>query len=131
MARSERAVLSSRVLALTCDSRGSSPNRGRLVDDDPPVARDDDLWIPVAVVVQRVLLAVAANEIIIGGLSHSLSTAAWLSGWLFGDGGGGGGGSGDGGSGGCIPSLGDCRRRGCESNGARCLCERARKGGRE
>lgn len=32
------------------------------------------------------LLAVAANEIIIGGLSHSSSTAAWLSGWLFGDG---------------------------------------------
>lgn len=55
------------------------------MDDDPPVARDDyDLWIPV--VVRRVLLAVAANEIIIGGLSHSSSTAAWLSGWLFGDG---------------------------------------------
>lgn len=56
--------------------------------DDPAVARDDDLWIPVAVVVRirRVLLAVAANEIIIGGLSHSSSTAAWQSGWLFGDG---------------------------------------------
>lgn len=36
---------------------------------------------------RRVLLAVAANEIIIGGLSHSSSTAAWQSGWLFGDGG--------------------------------------------
>lgn len=32
------------------------------------------------------LLFVAANEIIIGGLSHSSSTAAWQSGWLFGDG---------------------------------------------
>jgi len=31
-------------------------------------------------------LAVAANEIIIGRLSHSSSTAAWQSGWLFGDG---------------------------------------------
>lgn len=31
-------------------------------------------------------LVVAANEIIIGGLSHSSSTAAWQSGWLFGDG---------------------------------------------
>lgn len=31
-------------------------------------------------------LAVAANEIIIGGLSHSSSTAAWQSGRLFGDG---------------------------------------------
>lgn len=72
-------------------------------------------------------LAVAANEIIIGGLSHSSSTAAWQSGWLFGDGavaaavavtvaGGGGG---------CIPpSLGDRRgrRRGCERvTGERCL----------
>jgi len=79
----------------------------------------------------RVLLAVAANEIIIGGLSrHSSSTAAWRSGWLF-----------DGGAaaavvavvvtaltvGGCIPPLGDRRRRGCESNGER---GRAREGGR-
>lgn len=36
--------------------------------------------------VRRVPLAVAANEIIIGGLSHSSSTAAWQSGRLFGDG---------------------------------------------
>lgn len=36
--------------------------------------------------VRRVPLAVAANEIIIGELSHSSSTAAWQSGWLFGDG---------------------------------------------
>lgn len=35
---------------------------------------------------RRVPLAVAANKIIIGGLSHSSSTAAWQSGWLFGDG---------------------------------------------
>lgn len=35
---------------------------------------------------RRVLLCVAANEIIIGGLSHSSSTAAWQSRWLFGDG---------------------------------------------
>jgi len=32
----------------------------------------------------RVPLVVAANEIIIGGLSHSSSTAAWQSGWLCG-----------------------------------------------
>lgn len=77
----------------------------------------------------RVLLAVAANEIIIGGLSrHSSSTAAWRSGWLFG-----------GGAaavvevtaltvavGGCIPPLGDRQRRGCESNGERCLLKSAR-----
>lgn len=31
-------------------------------------------------------LVVAANEIIIGGFSHSSSTAAWQSGWLFDDG---------------------------------------------
>lgn len=77
-------------------------------------------------------LAVAANEIIIGGLSHSSSTAAWQSGtvvrrWC-------GGGSGDGSSeygGGCIPTLGDRRRRGCERvTGSNVACGRAREGGR-
>lgn len=59
-------------------------------------------------------LAVAANEIIIGGLSHSSSTAAWQSAMVVRWCGGDDGGSGGGGGGGYIPSLGDRRRRGCE-----------------